>query len=354
MQEVVITGPRQVALQTVGDDPMSPCSIRVRSLYSGISHGTEMSFYQATAPHFDHEIDEGLFRKRSDGTSFYPVRHGYEMVGEVIEVGSRVEGFEIGDIAWTGTTGHADTFVCDTTVDGRPFFCERAPAGSDPSAGIFLALSGVAYDGHLTSRLRLGEAAVISGLGVIGLMTVQLCRLAGMGPIIVIDPIAARRDLAIALGADHAIDPAATPVAEEVRRLNRGRGVDAVIETSGNWAALNEAIRCCASGYGRVVALGFYQGAGTDLRLGEEFHHSSFFPMGASSILAINHRTTPAPGRAWDRDRVHRTVARMLGDGTLSTTGLLTHTFPQVEAAAAFDLVDRCPEEIIKVALTYG
>ena len=44
----------------------------------------------------------------------------------------------------------------------------------------------------------------------------------------------------------------------------------------------------------------------------------------------------------------------MLGDGTLSTAGLLTHTFPQAEAAAAFDLVDRRPEEIIKVALTYG
>ena len=89
------------------------------------------------------------------------------------------------------------------------------------------------------------------------------------------------------------------------------------------------------------MALGFYQGAGTDLRLGEEFHHSSFFPMGASSILATNHRSAPAPGRAWDRNRVHRTVARMLGDGTLSTAGLLTHTFSQADAAAAFDLVDR-------------
>lgn len=353
MQEVVITGPRQVALRTVDDDAMTPVSIRVRSLYSGISHGTEMSFYQATAPHFEHEIDEGLFRKRSDETSFYPVRHGYEMVGEVIEVGSRVQGFEIGDIAWTGTTGHADTFVCDTTVDGRPFFCERAPEGADPVNGIFLALGGVAYDGHLTSRLRIGEGAVISGLGVIGLMGVQLCRLAGVRPLIAVDPIAARREVAISFGADYVIDPASGSVAEAVRDVNGGRGVDAVIETSGSWAALNEAVRCCASGYGRVVALGFYQGAGTDLRLGEEFHHSSFFPMGASGILAINHRCAPAPGRAWDRDRIHGTVARMLGDGTLSTKGLLTHTFPQEDAAAAFALIDGHPGEIIKVALTF-
>lgn len=353
MREVVITGPRQVALQAVDDDLMTPTSIRVRSLYSGISHGTEMSFYQETAPHFGQEIEDGLFRERRDGTSFYPVRHGYEMVGEVVEVGSDVQGFEVGDVAWTGNSGHADTFVCDTTVEGRPFFCERAPDAAEPVDGIFLALGGVAYDGHLTSRLRLGESAVVSGLGVIGLMGVQLAILAGVRPLIAVDPIAARREKAMTLGADHVIDPTDVSVAEEVRGLNGGRGVDAAIETSGSWAALHEAVRCCASGYGRVVALGFYQGAGTDLRLGEEFHHSSFLPMGASSILAINHRGAPASGRAWDRDRVHRRIAGMLGDGSLSTRGLLTHTFPQQDAAAAFALVDQHPEEVIKVALTY-
>lgn len=353
MREVVITGPNQVDLQTADDEPMTPTSIRVRSLYSGISHGTEMSFYHGTAPHFDHEIEDGLFRERRDGTTFYPVRHGYEMVGEVIEVGARVQGFAVGDVAWTGNTGHADTFVCDTTIDGRPFFCERAPDGADAVDGIFLALGGVAYDGHLTSRLRIGESAVVSGLGVIGLMGVQLGRLAGIRPLIVVDPIAARREMALSLGADHAIDPASGSVAEEVLLLNGGRGVDAVIETSGSWTALHEAVRCCASGHGRVVALGFYQGAGTDLRLGEEFHHSSFLPMGASEILAINHRSAPAEGRAWNRDRIHRNIARMLGDGTLSTMGLLTHTFPQEEAAAAFALVDHSPQDIIKVALTF-
>ena len=104
-------------------------------------------------------------------------------------------------------------------------------------------------------------------------------------------------------------------------------GVDAVIETSGCWKALHQAIRCCASGYGRVVALGFYQGQGEDLYLGHEFHHSSFYSMGASSILAINHRLNPAPGRAWDRTRVYRYSAKMLADKYLKTEGLLTCLF---------------------------
>jgi threonine dehydrogenase-like Zn-dependent dehydrogenase len=117
--------------------------------------------------------------------------------------------------------------------------------------------------------------------------------------------------------------------------------------------ALHEAVRCCAGSYGRVVALGFYQGQGTHLRLGEEFHHSTFHSMGASSILAIDHRGTPAPGRAWDRIRVYRTIARLLGDGALAVGDLLTHMFPQSKAGEAFELIDQHAEGTIKVALTY-
>ena len=353
MREVVITGPCRVELRTVPDEWLTATAIRIRSLYSGISHGTEMSFYRATAPQFSHDIDDGLFRRHEGEDTPYPVVHGYEMVGEVIEIGSEVQDFDVGDIAWTGTAGHPDTFVCDTTVEGRPFFCERAPDGADSAAGVFLALGGVAYDAHLTSHLRLGESAVISGLGAVGLLGVQLARAAGVSPLIAVDPIADRREMAISLGADHVIDPRGGRVAEQVRDINGGSGVDAAIETSGNWSALHEAVRCCASGFGRVVAVGFYQGDGTDLRLGEEFHHSTFHSMGASSILAIDHRKVPAPGRAWDRVRVYRTVAQMLGDGTLSVRELLTHTMPQSDADTAFELVDQQPEGVIKVALTY-
>jgi threonine dehydrogenase-like Zn-dependent dehydrogenase len=142
-------------------------------------------------------------------------------------------------------------------------------------------------------------------------------------------------------------------VAEQIRDINSGKGVDAAIETSGNWKALHEAIRYCASNYGRVVAVGFYQGGGKDLRLGEEFHHSTFYPIGASSILAINHRGEPASGRAWDRIRVYHTLVQMFGEGEIKTDSLITHKFKFEEAQKAFDLIDKHPEDIIKVVLTF-
>ena len=352
MRKLLFTGPRQLALQDEPDEKLGPTCLRLESLYSGISHGTEMNFYRGTAPHMACNIDGGLFQRRDQASSSYPIWHGYETVGRVIEAGPEVRDFAVGDIVWAGC-GHADRIVCDTTVQGRPFFCERAPEKADPRVGVFLALAGVALDGHLTASLRLGESCLVSGLGVIGLFCVQLARLAGVGPIIGVDPIARRRAKALEFGAHQVLDPREGPVAEQVRELNHGRGVDAAIETSGQWRALHEAIRCCASGYGRAVALGFYQGTGQELRLGEEFHHSSFYPMGASSILALNCRREPAPGRAWDRVRVYHQLAQMLGQGRLRTDGLLTHLVPFERAKEAFDLVDCQPEQVLKVALTF-
>lgn len=271
----------------------------------------------------------------------------------MIEVGKEVSEFKVGDIAWTGNS-HMDVGVCDTTIQGRPFFCEKAPENADPEAGIFLALAGVAYDGYLTSKLQLGTSCVVSGLGCIGLLTIQLLKLAGVGPIYAVDPIKFRRDLALEFGANIVIDPLKENVAEAVMKSNCNKGVDAAIETSGNWKALHESIRCCASGYGRVVALGFYQGPGNDLRLGNEFHHSSFYDLGASTILAINNRREPTQGRAWDRIRVYHTLAKMLGDGRLKTQKLLTHKYPFEKAKDAFELIDNHPEEVVKVALTFN
>lgn len=352
MKRLVFTAPRKVDFEDMPDRSLASTEIRVKSIFNGISHGTELNFYRGTAPHFSHAIEDGLFRRNGNGDSAYPVWHGYETVGEVVETGQNAIGCKRGDLVWCGSQ-HADLSICDTTPEKRPFFMEVMPEGAQPSSGIFMALGGVAYDGVLTSNLRLGEAGVVSGLGCIGLIAIQLLANAGVKPLIGIDPLPMRRKMALDFGADHVLDPATGSIAEQIRDLNSGNGVDAVIETSGNWKALHEAIRMCASGYGRTVALGFYQGKGEDLRLGEEFHHSSFYPMGASSILAINHRGDPAPGRAWDRVRVYRKVAEMLGDQRIKTDGLITHTFAYEDAAQAFELIDNHPQNVFKVALTF-
>jgi S-(hydroxymethyl)glutathione dehydrogenase/alcohol dehydrogenase len=103
------------------------------------------------------------------------------------------------------------------------------------------------------AELRWGAAAMVIGCGAVGLSAVQGCRLAGANSIIAVDPNPARRQLAQALGATEACDPAqAIGVA---RSLTEGRGADVVIEAAGQWTSFRLSMEAVRPG-GQVVWLG--------------------------------------------------------------------------------------------------
>jgi len=124
------------------------------------------------------------------------------------------------------------------------------------------------------------------------------------------------------------------------------------IEVSGHYPALHEAIRSVRMG-GTVVAAGYYQGGGTALRLGEEWHHNRITMISSMGVWGCPHRDYPA----WDRGRVHTTATELLATGRLRTDGLITHRIPFERAAEAYVLpvvstvepVDRRPEETVKL-----
>jgi S-(hydroxymethyl)glutathione dehydrogenase/alcohol dehydrogenase len=94
---------------------------------------------------------------------------------------------------------------------------------------------------------------MVIGCGAVGLSAVQGCRLAGANSIIAVDPNPARRQLAQALGATEACDPAqAIGVA---RSLTEGRGADVVIEAAGQWTSFRLSMEVVRPG-GQVVWLG--------------------------------------------------------------------------------------------------
>ena len=95
------------------------------------------------------------------------------------------------------------------------------------------------------ASLKLGDRIAIFGLGTFGLLTVQLARMQGAGWIAASDPIADRRAFAERLGADLVLDPTATDVGLELRRLD-GVGVDVAVEFSGSLRARSSR-RCAAS-----------------------------------------------------------------------------------------------------------
>ncbi|HWG84760.1 MAG TPA: zinc-binding alcohol dehydrogenase, partial [Deinococcales bacterium] len=270
-QVVVFDAPRSVTLEAEELAALKPGEVRLRTLYSGISAGTEITAYRGTNPYLHKKWDPQarLFRPGQEPSSKYPLRGwGYEEVGEVVEVAPDVADIAVGARVF-GTWGHrTHAVVTAEFARGR-----QMPAGLDPLLGIFSRIGSIALNGVHDGRIRIGETVAVFGLGVLGQIVAQSAKRSG-ATVIGVDLHGPRLEQAQALGAvDHAINPNGTAVAEAVKDLTEGRGADVCYEVTGASAALNEAIRAAAYS-ARVVSMGFIQGGAPDLYLGEEFHHN--------------------------------------------------------------------------------
>ena len=111
----------------------------------------------------------------------------------------------------------------------------KLPTPERPERALFISLAAVALQAVHDAEMKLGDAVSVHGLGTIGLLTVQMCRLEGIQNVFALDPDPERRKLAAGLGASHVLDPANEhPVGLQIRDLNDGAGVDVAIEVSGS------------------------------------------------------------------------------------------------------------------------
>jgi len=331
-----------VAVVDETDAALTDGQVRVRTLFSGISAGTELTSYRGTSPHLTKrwDRDRRLFSAGSADPSFPVTDLGYEEVGEVVEIAGGADAVSLGDRVW-GTWGHRSSAVIDASHAAKRVL----PAGADPRIGIFSHIGAVALNAVIDADIHVGEVVAVFGLGVPGQLVAQVARLNG-GRVVVVDGIAARRELALRLGAEAALDPA-EPVAERIRELTDGRGADVAIEISGNARALHEAIRSVAYN-SRVVASGFLQGDAIGLRLGEEFHHNRIQLISSQisgSAAAVSHR--------WDRYRLNSTAIRLAAEGRLDVLSLITRTVSLDEVADAYRALDQNPHDQLQVVIDF-
>jgi 2-desacetyl-2-hydroxyethyl bacteriochlorophyllide A dehydrogenase len=341
---VVFTRPKSVEIEEVAEQPLGPGEARLRTLYSGISAGTELTAYRGSNPYLHKRWDPELrLFTAGDAAQQYPVRGwGYEEVGEVVELASDVEGVAVGDRIY-GTWGHRSRHV----VPGEYARERILPAGLEPVLGIFSQIAAIALNGVHDARIRIGETVAIFGTGVPGQIAAQLAKRSG-ARVIAVDLIPERLELAASTGAAHVIlDARDGSVAERIRELTDGRGVDVAIEASGSTQALHEAVRSVAYS-AKVVALGFFQGSAEGLYLGEEFHHNRVNIV-CSQIFGVD----PELSYRWNKLRLVHTAMRLQAEGVLDLKPLITHQYPYVDAAEAFRLLDQEPEAALQVVLDF-
>ena len=349
---LVLDGPRRLRLSDQPTRPLRPGEIRLRARLSGISHGTELSLYRGTSAFTDKVFDRGLrafVEPPAGSAAAYPVTLGYEMVAEVTEVAPDVTEVRVGDLVHTGTPHQEETVLDVATSLEATYPLVRLPTPERPERALFISLAAVALQAVHDAEIKLGDAVSVHGLGAIGLLTVQMCRLEGIQNVFALDPDPTRRKLAVDLGASHVLDPTDDkPVGLQLRDLNDGHGVDVAIEVSGSDRGLQGALEAAGLG-ATVVAAGFYQGGAANVRLGEEFHHNRLSLIASIGAWGVPDRHAPL----WDRRRVMDTATRLLYTDRVSVAGLLGRRFPFAQAPAAFRWIDEHPQDAVKVALSY-
>lgn len=263
-----------------------------------------------------------------------PLPLGYCNVGRVVE--SRSDEFSIGDRV-VSNGKHAEFVSVPKNL------CAKIPDSVDDESAAFTVIGAIALQGIRLIKPTLGETVVVTGLGLIGLVAVQLLRAHGCR-VLGIDFDAEKVALAKQLGAEvvnlsEGQDP--ITVAEN---YSRGRGVDAVLITASTKSnePIHQAATMCRQ-RGRIVLVGV---------VGMEMSRADFYEKELSFQVSCSY----GPGRydpsyeeggndypfglvRWTEQRNFEAILDMMADGRLDMKPLISHRFKLEDASAAYDLI---------------
>lgn len=283
-----------------------------------------------------------------------PQALGYSSAGVVVAVGPEITDLKVGDRVACAGAGYA---VHAEVVSVPRHLVVKLPDSVDFEAASFTTLGAVAMHGLRLAQLQLGETVAVVGLGLVGLLTVQLAKAAGC-TVVGMDPREDRCRLAEQVGCD---GTAATAEAmkSQVEERSRGTGADAVIlaaDTSGSEPV--ELAAAIARPRATVVAVGAV-GMAIPRRAYYEkeliFRVSrSYGPGRYDPDYEERGRDYPVEYVRWTENRNMEAFVQLLGEGKLQTRSLVTHRFPIEQARSAYDLVmGKGGETFLGVLMTY-
>ncbi len=301
MQQLLITGARQAEFRESGPLACGEDQLLVRARVTAVSTGTEMRVYRAIP------VDQQGQFLHETVPFVLPAPIGYSMVADVLEIGSDVRGFAVGDRVYVPAP-HGHLAVMDANL------ALLLPVEIPDETAVFLNILEVAHIGLRRAVPELGANVAIVGQGVIGLSALAYCRAFGLRAT-AIDVNTSRLAISGKLGALQTIDASAVDAEIEVQNCFDGQLADVTLETASTWSGIRTAMQATRTN-GTVVVVSRH----TDM--------PDFNPMGHPFLgkqltlrTSYGHRTA---GDRWDRQRSMQLTLDLMARGEIDLGPVIT------------------------------
>lgn len=291
--------------------------VLVKLCVSSISSGTERAnlIGSKTVGVSCHESDVAIF----------PRRGGYSSSGIVEQIGEGVSSVKVGDrVALSWSTHNEYVTIAEENV----YLIGDIPF--EDAALFHIATFPLAA--IRKCRLEIGESAIVMGMGILGIIALQLLKTSGAAPIIAVDPDPVKREKALNVGADFVLDPYEQGFAEKAKQLTNG-GANVGIEVTGVGAGLDGILDCMAR-YGRVALLGCTRCSDFTIDYYRKVHAPGITLIGAHAKARPSYESSNG---WWTQKDDMETMKRLTEMGRLKLSLMIDETHSPNAAAQVYD-----------------
>lgn len=349
MKKLIAIEPRVASLVDYEDRQIDNHEVKIKVEFAAPKHGTEVVDFRGISPFIEEEFSEEwkMFMPRGEGAKpgivFGEFQLGNMVVGKIIEKGTDVTEYELGDTVCT--YGPIMETIIANGVDN--YKLRKMPNSDKWKNAVCYDPAQFAMSGVRDANVRAGDYVVVVGLGAIGQIAIQLAKKAGASIVIGVEPNSNRREIAIRNGADYCFDPMACDVGFEIKKVTNKMGADSIIETSGHETALQSALKGIA--YGGIISFVAFAKPFSSLNLGREAHFNN------AKIIFSRASSEPNPDYPrWNRKRIEDTCWDLLMNGYLNCEDIIDPIVSFETCAEAYmKYVDQNPELSIKMGITY-
>lgn len=312
-KQIIFTAPKTAEFLDTEIFIENPDDVMVKMEYTVISGGTEKANL--------------LGQQSVKGVNLFPISLGYCGVGTVVEIGDQVTKCKVGDRVLVYHGVHTNYNVRRE----NEIFPVKDPIDSLEAAFIIIATMGLG--GVRKLEVELGDSAMVMGLGLLGMFSIEFLRCSGAYPIIAADLDENRRNLALKLGADFALDPSSPDFNDKVLEITEGKKVKNIVEVTGVGRALEQALEN-ASFMGKISLLGCTRVSDMQIDYYRQVHCPGVKLIGAHNFIRPKFESYP---HHWTMDDDCRAIAQLIYSKRVDVKSMISRICDPKDAPQIYD-----------------